>query len=269
VKHLEFDALIGGTGDTGSEQTVVFLHGGNVAGWMWGEQVPAFDAFHVLVADLPGFGASNDEEWTDMSAAADAVAALIRERANGGTAHVIGLSLGAGVGLHLALRHPEVVTSLLISSASVTPPSRAAVAMGRVMLAAWNRRWFWRALAKGYGLPADSVDLFVETGLGIKRETALAIFAETKRGFSAEQLAAVGVPTLAVAGDRDAPAIATESLGAIRERVPGAIVATAPGMHHQWNIENIALFNAMATTWVREGRVASGMLRHREQTLRE
>ena len=183
-------------------------------------------------------------------------------------AHVIGLSLGAGVGLHLALRHPEVVTSLLISSASVNPPTRAATTMGRVMLGSWNRRWFWEALARGYGLPADSVDLFVETGLGIERETAVAIFAETIRGFSGEQLAGVRVPTLAVAGERDSPAIATGSLRAIRDHLPGAIVATAPGMHHQWNIENVALFNAMATTWVRERRVATGMVVDAERTSR-
>jgi pimeloyl-ACP methyl ester carboxylesterase len=251
MRHLEF-------GDDRAP-AIVFLHGGNVAGWMWGEQVPAFDDHHLLVPDLPGFGASNDEPWRGSAAAADGIAELIRDRATGGAAHVVGLSLGAGVGLHLALRHPEVVDSLFISSTSVDAPSRTTKLMGRAMLAAWNRRWFWHALARGYGLPADSVDLFVDTGLGIRRETALAIFDETCRGFTPEQLAAVTVPTLAVVGERDSAAIARGSLAAIRENLPGALTATAPGMHHQWNIEDVTLFNRTLRAWLETATVADGL----------
>jgi len=254
VKHLEFAANHPGAA------TVVFLHGGNVAGWMWGEQVPALTDHHLLVVDLPGFGASNDENWTSMADAADAVAGLIRQRATGGTAHVVGLSLGAGVGIHLATRHPELVSSLFMSSTSVTVPSRRTRLVGRAMLGAWNRRWFWSALARGYGLPADSVGLFVTTGLGIRRETALAVFDETCRGLTREQLAALRVPVLAVAGERDSPAIAVDSLAEIRAAVPGALTATAPGMHHQWNIENVDLFNRALRTWIETATVADGMV---------
>jgi pimeloyl-ACP methyl ester carboxylesterase len=251
VRHLEFN--------TDAGDTIVFLHGGNVAGWMWGEQVPAFDDRHLLVPDLPGFGASNDEPWASMADAADRVAGLIQTRAKGGTAHVVGLSLGAGVGLRLAPRQPGLVRSLLVSSASITPPSRTTKLAGRLMLGAWNRRWFWHALARGYGLPADSVELFVETGLGIRRETALAIFDETCRGFSASELRALSVPTFAVAGERDARAIAVDSLAALREAVPRMVAATAPGMHHQWNIENVDLFNRSVRVWIESAEPARGL----------
>ena len=40
MNYLEFD---------GPGSTLVFLHGGNVAGWMWGQQVPAFADHHVRV----------------------------------------------------------------------------------------------------------------------------------------------------------------------------------------------------------------------------
>jgi pimeloyl-ACP methyl ester carboxylesterase len=263
VKRLEFGAAPAKTSDRSQPhqraQSIVFLHGGNVAGWMWGEQVPAFADFHVLVPDLPGFGASNDEPWTGMPAAADRVAELIHGRADG-HAHVVGLSLGAGVGLHLALRHPEVVDSLFLSSTSVAAPSLATRVLGRAMLANWNRRWFWHALARGYGLPADSVDLFVDTGLGIRKATALALFDETVRGFTPEQLAAVPVATLAVAGERDAAAIARHSLADIRAHLPGALTATAPGMHHQWNIEDVGLFNRTLRTWLETRAVAEGLV---------
>ena len=98
MNHLEFD---------GSGSTLVFLHGGNVAGWMWGHQVSAFTDHHVLVPDYPGFGSSNDEPWVSIAATADAVAELIVT--TGGPAHVVGLSLGSSVALELAARHPEQV----------------------------------------------------------------------------------------------------------------------------------------------------------------
>ena len=263
MKHLEFN--------DGRDATIVFLHGGNVAGWMWGEQIPAFADHHLLVPDLPGFGASNTEPWVSMADAADRVADLIRSRAKGGVAHVVGLSLGAGVGLHLALRHPGVVASLLISSASITPPSRATRLSGRLMLAAWNRPWFWAALARGYRLPADSVELFVTTGLGIRQQTARAIFDETVRGFDPADLA-LAVPVLAVAGGSDSKAISVDSL-AVLARIEGVRTATAPGMHHQWNIENVELFNAVVRAWIDGSTVADGLVNTvggaGEQTARE
>ncbi|MET4582309.1 pimeloyl-ACP methyl ester carboxylesterase [Conyzicola nivalis] len=278
MKHLEFNPDAG--------DTIVFLHGGNVAGWMWGEQIPAFDDHHLLVPDLPGFGTSNDEPWVSMADAADNVAGLIQTRAKGGTAHVVGLSLGAGVGLHLVSRHPRLVTSLLVSSASITPPSPATKLSGRLMLAAWNRRWFWHFLARGYGLPADSVELFVETGLGIRRETALAVFAETVRGLPPSVLQDLGrqnlgrpnvgqqnpadqnlgqqnpgapVTVLAVAGGSDSTAISVDSL-AVLARIDGVKTATAPGMHHQWNIENVDLFNATVRAWIDRSTLADGLV---------
>jgi pimeloyl-ACP methyl ester carboxylesterase len=248
MKYLELN--------DGGGQTVVLVHGGNVAGWMWGEQVAALGEFHLLVPDLPGFGASNDERWVSQADSADRLAELIAQKGRGGAAHIVGLSLGAGVAVYLAARHPARVTSLLISSTSIIPLSRGAQLVGRTMLAAWNRRWFWSALARGYGLPADSVELFVETGLGIRRETALAVFDEVTRGVASEQLAAIRAPTLAVAGSRDTPAV--KSLEPLRH-ITGALVATAPGMHHQWNIENVDLFNAMVVQWITRSTIADGL----------
>lgn len=51
--------------------TVLFLHGGNVAGWMWADQVAALSGHHCLVPDLPGFGRSADLDWTTLAEVAD------------------------------------------------------------------------------------------------------------------------------------------------------------------------------------------------------
>lgn len=245
MKHLEFD---------GPGSTLVFLHGGNVAGWMWGQQVPAFTDHRVLVPDFPGFGASNDEPWVSIAATADDVADLIKT--TGGPAHIVGLSLGSSVALELAARHPELVSSLFLASAQVAPPLRRDLITARLLLAFWNQRGFWTTLARSYGLEREDADLFVSTGLGIRRETAVTIYNEISRGVPAAVLAAITAPTLVVAGEKDSSAITGRSLDVVRRGIPNATTAVAPGMHHQWNIENVDLFNQTLRAWLDRREVA-------------
>lgn len=247
MKHLEI-------GD-GAER-IVWLHGGNVAGWMWGHQVPAFADYTSIVPDLPGFGASNDERWVSIADSADRVAELIET-----PAHVVGLSLGSSVALELAARHPELVSSLFLASTQATPPRRRDMIAARALLLFWNQRGFWATTAKTYGLEGDDAEQFIETGLGIRRETAVAIYDEVVNGIPDATLAALSAPSsapaIAVAGDRDSPAIWRDSLARLRNA--GATVATAPGMHHQWNVENVQLFNSSLREWLTSRKVASGL----------
>ena len=106
--------------------TVVFLHGGNVANWMWESQVRALPDFQVLTPNLPGFGTRTDEQWDSLEATADDVAAFITEHAEAGPVHLVGLSLGAVVALHVVARHPELASSLLVSGAVGVQGWRAA-----------------------------------------------------------------------------------------------------------------------------------------------
>ena len=218
---------------------LLFLHGGNVAGWMWGLQVPDFGDHRVLVPDLPGFGASNDVPWRSIADTADQLAAQLPDGC-----HVVGLSLGSAVAIELAARHPRRVASLLLASTQAAPPTRAVRLMSRAMLAFWERRGFWSALARSYGLRGDDASLFIETGLGIRRETALAVFDEISAGTPPASIAAIAAPTLVVAGERDRGAVASLPL------LPRAFRAIAPGVGHQWNLENPQLFNSVVRHWL-------------------
>lgn len=250
MKYLEF-------GDPAGD-TIVFLHGGNVAGWMWGEQLPVVADHHVLVPDLPGFGASNDLTWLSIADAADRVAHLIGDRA----AHVVGLSLGSSVALELASRHPDAVATLFLASAQVTPPLRRDMLTARLLLRLfWRQRGFWAATAHSYGLTGEDADLFIDTGLGIDRRTALAVYSEVVNGVPAATLARVTAPTIAVAGQKDSSAITGPSLRRITAEIPGSLVALAPGMHHQWNIENVELFNSSLRAWLDRRELGEGLAR--------
>jgi pimeloyl-ACP methyl ester carboxylesterase len=100
---------------------LVLLHGGGAGGWMWRPQVQALSReFRLLVPDLPDHGQSADLPFT-MGGAAELVADAIRERAPGGRAHVVGLSLGAQVTVELLARAPRVVDRAVVSSALLRP----------------------------------------------------------------------------------------------------------------------------------------------------
>ncbi len=242
----------------GAGDTVLFLHSSNTAGWMWGEQLPAFTEHHLLVPDLPGFGENNDLEWRSSADTADRLATLIAQRAPD-RVHVVGLSLGASVALELAARHPDRVASLFLASAVLVPPSLTARVSSRMMLALWNQPSYWRGTGRSYGLEGDDLDLFVATGAGIKRSTARRIYQEFLPGTDRAKLIGITVPTLCVAGAKDAAFVRVKSMRYLLSAMPSARCAIAPGVHHHWNVEDAALFNRVALDWIHARRLAEGL----------
>lgn len=104
-----------------AKTTLLFLHGGGGAGWMWQPVVDRLPGFHCLVPDLPEHGGSLQVKPFSMAFAAQKAAELIREQAHGGKAVVIGLSEGAQVVVQMLATSPEVIEKAVISSALLLP----------------------------------------------------------------------------------------------------------------------------------------------------
>lgn len=233
--------------------TIVFLHGSMVAGWMWTEQVAALSETHrIIVPDLPGIGASASEPWTSFAGVADSVAEEIKRRSPEG-AHIVGLSLGGIIALNLAVSHPELCRSILVSgvpSGALSLPLRL---LNRVMGAAYGTRFGSRIIGRMFGLPdAESMEAFVATAQATDRSAIRAISAEVASRPLPDGLERVETPTLAVVGEKDMkPAKRTVSL--LATAMPNAIGARVPGVGHQWNAEAPTLFSDTVRTWVDEG----------------
>jgi pimeloyl-ACP methyl ester carboxylesterase len=104
----------------GAGSPLVLLHGGLGSGEMFGPVLPMLAEHHRVVAvDLQGHGRTADiDRPLDARHMADDVAALIDHLGLAG-ADVVGYSLGGGVALQTAVRHPEKVRRLVMVSANI------------------------------------------------------------------------------------------------------------------------------------------------------
>ncbi len=104
--------------------TVCFLHGGGVSGWMWRSQVESLqDTYHCLIPDMPEHGQSATIQPFTIADTAHRIAELMRQRAHGGRAHVIGLSEGAQVAVQLLGTAAEVGGSRYYQQCLAAPAS--------------------------------------------------------------------------------------------------------------------------------------------------
>ena len=104
----------------GTGRPMILLHGGLGSGEMFGPVLPVLAASHqVITVDLQGHGRTADiDRPLDVRLMADDIAALI-EHLGLGTPDVVGYSLGGGVALMTAIRHPELVGRLVSISAHI------------------------------------------------------------------------------------------------------------------------------------------------------
>jgi pimeloyl-ACP methyl ester carboxylesterase len=105
----------------GTGSPLVVLHGAFLTIKAMGAFVPELaDAHQVVAVELQGHGRTADiDRPISYEQMADDVAGLIRHLGIG-LADVFGYSMGGGVALQLAMRHPALVRKLVVGSASST-----------------------------------------------------------------------------------------------------------------------------------------------------
>ena len=104
----------------GSGSPLVLLHGGLGSGEMFGPTLAALAEHHrVILPDLQGHGRTADvDRPLHVATMADDIAALI-DHLGVDQPDVVGYSLGGGVALQLAVRHPAKVRRLVAASANI------------------------------------------------------------------------------------------------------------------------------------------------------
>ena len=238
--------------EAGEGSLVLFLHGLGATRTSWDAQLAALADTHRCVAwDLPGYGASPPLANLTLEAAADSAAALIDDL--GGSAHVVGLSMGGMIALHLALRHPECVRSLAIVDSSPafgmdgTDPEEWRAARLAPLDAGAQVPDFAEPVLRGIMGPnvsdeavAAAVASMLRVPLDGLRQTIAALPGHDVRA----RLGEITAPTLVVVGelDEETPPAYSEAIAA---GIPGARLEVIAGAGHYTSFEAPDAFNAL------------------------
>jgi pimeloyl-ACP methyl ester carboxylesterase len=178
---------------------LLLLHGGlfNID-LQFGELIPRLAATRQVIAtDFQGHGRTNDIDRPLKSAdlASDVVGLL--EHLDVAQVDVFGFSVGGATALYLAIKHPERVRKLIVSSASFHPDgdrqenSEAVAELTVEMIAGTPMEQEYRAKSPHPGKLQDLLD-------------KLGTFDEGFTGWSDADIDGIAAPTLITVGDCDA-----------------------------------------------------------------
>jgi pimeloyl-ACP methyl ester carboxylesterase len=254
----------------GAAPTIVFVHGGASAGWMWQPQLERFGDYHCLVPDLPGHGQSLHAGPFGIHRSAELVAELIRTRAHGGKAHVVGLSAGAQVTVALLALAPDLVDHAVASSALVRPMAIARLVTPRLVALAYrwtvrpfrDRDWWIRLNMKhAAGIPPAYYPQFRQAFRELTEPTFTNVLVENQRFRLPPGLERVQVPTLVVVGARE-PAALRQSAQDLAAAIPGAracavwhVRGMSAAAEHSWNLTTPDLFTDTVRAWITDQQV--------------
>ncbi|WP_227998967.1 alpha/beta fold hydrolase [Nocardia australiensis] len=245
--------------ESGSGPTLLMLHG---IGGSADSFVPQFDelssSLRLLAWDAPGYGRSADPGRPfDLDDYADAAADVIREHCGEAGAHVLGMSWGGVVATRLAMRHPDVVRSLLLGSSTVGSGADEPSAARMRSRAATLEQQGVEAFAA-----ERSPRLLSGSASEVLVATATQIMAESIRmpgyGYAAESMATtdhtadlpkIDIPTLVLSGDEDRVTGVPASL-VLAQGIPGAGFVTLRSAGHLANQERPRAFNAWVESFI-------------------
>jgi pimeloyl-ACP methyl ester carboxylesterase len=246
--------------------TIIFLHGGGGGGWMWQPQVESLKSnYHCLVPDLPEHGRSMEVKPFSIHGSAEMMAELIRSRAHGGRAHVVGLSEGAQIAVALLSIAPEIVDHAVISSALLrSMPGMGWLTPGLVAVSfRWSvppfKNWeWWIRLNMKYsaGIPDSYYPEFKETFQNLTEESFVNVIMENQRFRLPVGLEQANSPTLVVAGHKEYGVMrqSVRDLIAVLPEARGCLVDLGRGysmaQEHNWSMNAPALFTDMIKTWI-------------------
>ncbi|MBC8196032.1 MAG: alpha/beta fold hydrolase [Acidimicrobiia bacterium] len=234
--------------EAGSGDVVLFLHGLGGSRMAWEPQLRFLGRSRRCVAwDMPGYGRS--QPGTDpltFTYLADSAASLL-DTLGADRASVVGISMGGMIALHLALRHPNRVTSLVLLDSSPAFGLDGTTDAGE-----WaNLRL--EPLAMGR-TPADIAPAVLRSVAGpqapdpVIDEAVAAMARISSSGLAAavrclpshdvrDRLADIPCPTLVAVGDLDTETPPAYSRW-LADGIPGARYEEIPGAGHLSNLES-------------------------------
>lgn len=183
---------------------VLFLHGLGETPQAWNGVINEFESIDALTPTV--FDQPSGTPWS-LHERTDELAASLNNPVD-----VVGLSLGAVMGLDLAIRHPHMVRSLFLSAPQARPP-KALMRIQSILM---------RVLPERLVCPPQ-----------ISKQQLLEILRQISAIDFEPELGNITVPTTIACGSKDRanlPAART-----ISQQIPHARLIVVPDAGHQWH----------------------------------
>ena len=236
----------------GEGEPVLLLHGGFCSLEAFRAQSDALVGDHrVFAFERPGHGRSADVDGP-FSYAAGVADTLAYMDANGlESAHLVGYSDGAVIGLLMAVEHPGRVRSLVAISGNLDPSgfTHAAESTGALVLDT--------PAATPVADDEPSVERMLYNRLSpdgphhadVVLEKLVALWT-SEPGIDPSSLRSITAPTLVMSGDRDS--IRPDHSLLIASSIPGARLAIVPGASHGLVAEHPELVSQLIRGFLRD-----------------
>jgi pimeloyl-ACP methyl ester carboxylesterase len=242
------------------QPAILFLHAIGTNGWMWEDQFLRLEGFRCIAPDLPGHGLSRSIAWRSLEDTADLVADVIR-REIGRQVHIVGLSLGAYVGLTLLSRHQELVDRAVLSGLNVLPlPYKRLMIISAWMAAPLLKLPLSaRINARALKIPAEHVEAYSQSMRPLSLHSFLAASGDAIRFTVPQNASEITNPTLLIAGERE-HAFIHRSIAMLHDVLPNARKRIAEGVGHGWCGEAPRLFADTVGSWCQGHELPSELL---------
>ncbi len=220
--------------------------------------VPFSRSFRTISVDYRGTGCSDittgtyslEEFAGDLDAVLDALGIA--------RAHLLGVSLGGGVVLRMALARPERVASLVLCATNASAIDAATCAKAEAFLTLASGRsldWAMRTYLRTPLAAATPETIEAMLALGRRSVRTLDNFmnlyrANVFRTSVRERLGEIRVPTLVLVGERDLPYFQDEA-AVLARGIAGAEVLTVPAAGHLVCVDNPDFFNKVVLEFLR------------------
>ncbi|MFE7032669.1 alpha/beta fold hydrolase [Streptomyces sp. NPDC057621] len=232
---------------------ILFLHGlgGNANNWL--HQRRAFARHHrVITLDLPGHGRSTGTRVPFGHYANAAHAVLDHLRVD--QVSVVGLAMGARVGIMLAARSPHRVRRLTIVNGYLELPPherRQRAELYDLLLRPGGARTWAELLLDGMGVHghAGITRGFLKSADRIDPAHVNAVFHQVDQSDQVEEFRALTVPVQLIVGERDhlVPSSSTDQLASLTGEVT---ISRLSGSGHLPYLEDPATFNRVLGEFV-------------------
>lgn len=240
-----------------NSETIIFLHGGGLSGWMWDKQVEAFANYHCIVPDLPEHGRSTNIKPFTIRGAAEILIDIIKDHAKNGKAHLVGISLGAQLVVQIMSMEPELVDHAFISGTLIRrmPHTESLLKLLDYAIKVYepvkDKDFFIKANMRTYNMPKIFFEKFKESTNQIERDSLDRILRENMLFKLPHGLEKVEAPVLVMTGEKDYKII-KESASDLVKIFPNSRAAVALKVGHLWNLESPELFNKTLMAWLTE-----------------